>query len=133
MPNLNSINLSLSSVFYLIPLYFLIIAPVLRQFFPSYPALSAPRDIRDAAYFDYEGKGGELEEEDTSLQLNSDLLSLEDGVTVVCELGSDTYRTHIFSYNPLVVYIEGFLSAREADHLINVRYHASTFPFTILP
>ncbi|KAL3441232.1 hypothetical protein BJX65DRAFT_289028 [Aspergillus insuetus] len=120
MPNLNSINLSLSSIFYLIPLYFLIIAPVLRQFFPSDPALSAPRDIRDAAYFDYEGNKGELEEEDTPLQLNPDLLSLEDGETVVCELGSDTYRTHIFSYNPLVVYIEGFLSAREADHLINV-------------
>ncbi|KAL2860578.1 hypothetical protein BJX68DRAFT_225648 [Aspergillus pseudodeflectus] len=121
MPNLNSINFSLSSVFYLIPLYFLIIAPLLRQFFPSDPGLSAPRDIRDAAYFDNGGKGGDLEEEeDTSLQLNPELLSLEDGETIVCELGSDMYRTHIFSYNPLVVYIEGFLSGQEADHLINV-------------
>ncbi|KAL3464382.1 hypothetical protein BJX64DRAFT_95794 [Aspergillus heterothallicus] len=125
-----SLNFNLSSIFYLIPLYFLVIAPLLRQFFPSDPALSAPRDIRDAAYYAGDGEVGEEEEEeeeDISLQLNTDVLSLDDGETVVCELGSDTYRTHIFSYKPLVVYIEGFLSAAEADHLVNVRCAISSY------
>lgn len=32
------------------------------------------------------------------------------------------YHVHIFSTDPLVVYIDGFLSDREAKHLVEIRY-----------
>ncbi|KAL4866152.1 hypothetical protein BDV12DRAFT_173356 [Aspergillus spectabilis] len=102
--------LSLSSLFYLIPLYFLVIAPLLRQLFPSDPSLlnvSYDPDYADA-------------DEDTSLTLNTDVLALDDGEPITCDAGSDAYRIHIFSHTPLVIYIEGFLSDTEADHLVNI-------------
>lgn len=32
-----------------------------------------------------------------------------------------SYETHILSTEPLVVYIEGFLSKQETEHLVNIR------------
>lgn len=32
------------------------------------------------------------------------------------------FDAHIFSANPLVVYLDGFLSDEEAEHLIDIRY-----------
>ena len=33
-----------------------------------------------------------------------------------------SFETHILSTEPLVVYISGFLSEQEADHLVEIRY-----------
>jgi prolyl 4-hydroxylase len=33
-----------------------------------------------------------------------------------------SYTTHILSQEPLVIYIEGFLSPDESDHLLKIRY-----------
>ena len=33
------------------------------------------------------------------------------------------FDVHIFSTSPLVVYIDGFLSEAEADHLVEIRYY----------
>lgn len=32
------------------------------------------------------------------------------------------FETHIFSTNPLVIYVDGFVSGSEAQHLIDIRY-----------
>ncbi|KAL4916322.1 oxidoreductase [Aspergillus aurantiobrunneus] len=103
-------NFNLSSVFYLIPLYFLVISPLLRQLFPNDSVYSPD----NAAYDD------EAEDEDTSLSLNPDVLSLDDGTPITCDTGSDSYRVHILAQSPLVIYIEDFLSDSEADHLVNI-------------
>ena len=34
------------------------------------------------------------------------------------------FDIHIFSTSPLVIYLDGFLSEAEADHLIDIRYYA---------
>ncbi|KAL4785647.1 hypothetical protein BJX76DRAFT_366759 [Aspergillus varians] len=115
---------TLSSIFYLIPLYFLVIAPLLSQLFPQDPAFSpnnAAYNHDDAEYADTE---------DTSLNLNPDVLSLDDGTPVTCDDdagGEAQYRVHILSQAPLVIYIEDFLSDAEADHLVNVSIPNYTF------
>ncbi|KAB5558237.1 hypothetical protein GE09DRAFT_105842 [Coniochaeta sp. 2T2.1] len=60
-------------------------------------------------------------------KLNFDLLALEDdggsdstNGTIGC--ASDTYSVHIYSREPLVVYIEGFLSVDERAHLLDIRF-----------
>jgi hypothetical protein len=35
------------------------------------------------------------------------------------------YKTHIFHRDPLVIYIEDFVSKREMDHIIDIRYVGS--------
>ncbi|KAL2817003.1 hypothetical protein BDW59DRAFT_182350 [Aspergillus cavernicola] len=107
------LNINLSSIFYLIPLYFLVIAPLLRQLFPSNDPPFSPDNASNDDYNDYN-------DEDTSLNLNPDVLSLDDGTPVTCTAGPDTYRVHILSQAPLVIYIEDFLSHAEADHLVNI-------------
>lgn len=109
-------SVSLSSLFYLIPLYFLVIAPLLRQF--------SPQDSNSSIYNNGAYDDDIDENEDTSLSLNSDVLSLDDGTPFTCdpETSSDAYRLHILSQSPLVIYIEDFLSKKEADHLVNIRY-----------
>jgi prolyl 4-hydroxylase len=43
------------------------------------------------------------------------------------------YKTHIFHRDPLVIYIEDFVSKKEMDHIIDIRYVGSTFlPFFLL-
>lgn len=32
-----------------------------------------------------------------------------------------SYRTYVYSRNPLVIYVEGFLSEKEIEHLVDVR------------
>ncbi|KAL3479251.1 hypothetical protein BJX99DRAFT_222771 [Aspergillus californicus] len=116
MRNLN-LNLSLSSIFYLIPLYFLVIAPLLRQldFVPSTPFNNAHTNSLDDL--------DDLDDIDTSQTLNPDVLSLDDGIPLTCpaESPSDTYKIHILSsHSPLVIYIEDFLSQSESAHLVNI-------------
>ena len=57
-------------------------------------------------------------------QLNTDLLALEDDGTANVTsngCGADAYSVHIYSREPLVLYIEGFLSADERAHLLEIR------------
>lgn len=53
-------------------------------------------------------------------QINESLLALEDGGHTVCP--EDNYSVHLFSKEPLVVYIESFISKEERAHLLEVRY-----------
>ncbi|KAL4926229.1 oxidoreductase, 2OG-Fe(II) oxygenase family [Aspergillus undulatus] len=116
MPNLNlNLNLSLSSIFYLIPLYFLVINPLLRQILPQ----DSEYTSSNVSWRNDDLYGDADEEEDTSLNLNPDVLSLDDGVPFICD-SDDNYRVHILSQAPLVIYIEGFLSDTEADYLVNI-------------
>jgi len=57
-------------------------------------------------------------------ELNTDLLALEDeGSANVTSTGcgADAYSVHIYSREPLVLYVEGFLSADERAHLLEIR------------
>ncbi|KAL4810329.1 hypothetical protein BDV18DRAFT_56136 [Aspergillus unguis] len=107
-------TISLSSIFYLIPLYLFVISPLIRQFSSN----DSDHSIYDHGRYD-DDIG---DNEDTSLNLNPDVLSLDDGTPFTCdsEPGTDTYRVHILSQAPLVIYIENFLSGKEADHLVNI-------------
>lgn len=56
--------------------------------------------------------------------LNTTLLAMEDdstgnGTDLQCP--QDEYSVHIYSKEPLVLYIEGFLSADERAHLLDIR------------
>lgn len=58
-------------------------------------------------------------------RLNTDLLALEDEASanetgIACP--PDAYAVHVFSREPLVLYIEGFLSAEERAHLLDIRF-----------
>lgn len=59
-------------------------------------------------------------------QLNNELLALEedDGNANLTTIGcaADAYSVHIYSREPLVVYIEGFLSVKERAHLLDIRF-----------
>ena len=55
-------------------------------------------------------------------QINTELLALEanrSGEASKC--GPDSYSVHVFSREPLVVYIENFLSLEERKHLLEIR------------
>ncbi|KKK19623.1 hypothetical protein ARAM_005189 [Aspergillus rambellii] len=102
----------LSSLFYLIPVYFFVIAPLLRQLLPSDPSPYSDNGNK------YEEGGEEEEEEESPLLLNPEFLSIDDGEPLTC--APDNYRVHLFSQTPLIIYIEDFLSVQEADHLVNI-------------
>jgi prolyl 4-hydroxylase len=60
-------------------------------------------------------------------QLNSDLLALEGEDVENPNLTStgcppDAYSVHIYSREPLVLYIEGFLTPDERAHLLDIRF-----------
>lgn len=46
--------------------------------------------------------------------------SAEDGYGITCP--EHGYTTHILSHEPLVIYIENFLSAAESSHLLEIRF-----------
>jgi prolyl 4-hydroxylase len=53
--------------------------------------------------------------------LNESLIAIDDGAdSILCP--PDGYQTHILSRQPLVVYIENFISDKEIAHLIGLRY-----------
>lgn len=55
-------------------------------------------------------------------RVNESLLALEDdadGTALQCP--EDSYSVHIVSKEPLVVYIENFLSVDERSHLLEIR------------
>jgi prolyl 4-hydroxylase len=52
--------------------------------------------------------------------LNHELLALESpNETSLCKL--DAYQIHVFSREPLVLYIESFLTPDERQHLLEIR------------
>lgn len=56
-------------------------------------------------------------------QINKDLLALEatNHSAELSTCGTDAYAVHVFSREPLVVYIENFLSQEERAHLLEIR------------
>lgn len=82
----------------LLPILFFFSDPILKLFSPSPPQIHRlPRP-----------------------QLNPDLLALEaDAKNYTCP--ADSYTVHIYSREPLVLYIENFLSPVERAHLLEIR------------
>jgi hypothetical protein len=55
-------------------------------------------------------------------QLNESLLALDGPNDTAVECSPDAYAARILSREPLVVYLEGFLSEEERRHLLEIRY-----------
>lgn len=101
-----------SWIIYLVPLYLFVFAPLLRQFFPSSEDGDLDADKADEA----------AHQHIPALNLSDDsFISPEDATPLNCGKGEDNYQIHLLSRDPLAIYIEGFLSDREADHLVDVR------------
>jgi prolyl 4-hydroxylase len=91
--------------FAIIPLYVLVYVPLSQIIF---------------------GSGVKRQFEDESpLELNSSFIATDD--PLFCP--SHSYNTYILSHEPLMVYIEGFLSPNESEHLVRVRYVFGFFSF----
>lgn len=116
MPAVPKLSTILSSLFYLLPLYLFIGAPILRQLYPS----GTTDSISDPA------------EPKTDHLSDDNFVSVDDGVPLDCP-GEDDYQIHILSREPLVMYIEGFLSGWEADHLVDMRYFFPSLNSASLP
>lgn len=54
-------------------------------------------------------------------QINTELLALESSNETSSKCGADLYSIHVFSRDPLVIYIENFLSLAERRHLLDIR------------
>ena len=80
-------------------LYIFVLSPLLRTYFPSLIPES-----QESSYESFE---------------KTDSLIIPDP-NLICD--PHNYNVHILSREPLVVYIEGFLSQDEAEHLVNVSY-----------
>jgi len=52
-------------------------------------------------------------------QINESLLAVETASNLSC--APDAHSVHIFSREPLVLYIENFLSGEERAHLLDIR------------
>ncbi|KAL4884626.1 hypothetical protein BJY04DRAFT_215090 [Aspergillus karnatakaensis] len=107
-------SFSLSTIFYLIPLYFLVIAPALRQLFPADPNTIIHNASYNPDYDDHDTDTG------IPANLNLDAIALEDPEPPQCDESNNKYKIHIFSHTPLIMYIEDFLSQTEADYLVNI-------------
>lgn len=53
-------------------------------------------------------------------QLTSELFALDEPSNHTCP--TDNYLVHVFSREPLVLYVENFLSTDERDHLLEIRF-----------
>jgi hypothetical protein len=102
---------------YFVPVYIFVLDPLIRPYFPENASLASWGDNQD---------GHSLEEWDNSpstLHLTDDsFISPDDGAPVNCPGEAEGYRVHLLSRAPLVLYIENFVSAAEADHLVDIRY-----------
>ncbi|EAU35189.1 conserved hypothetical protein [Aspergillus terreus NIH2624] len=117
MPRL-SLSSLLTSLFYLLPLYLFVLAPLSRQLFPP-----SPDAVRPSSRTFFQDDDADLTVPPEDLEypvLDPNILSLDDGVTVDCP--TDAYRLHLLSRDPLIIYIEDFLSDAEADHLARLGY-----------
>lgn len=82
-----------------IPLYLFVGSPLLKITAPSYFAIDSITDY-------------------PSFEKSDSLVFPEDDL--VC--APHAYNVRVLSREPLVVYIDGFLSKKEAEHLVNVAY-----------
>lgn len=58
-------------------------------------------------------------------RVNESLLALEEGdASITCgeHGGAGSYSVHLFSKEPLVMYIENFISHEERAHLLDIRF-----------
>lgn len=102
---------------YFTPVYIFVLDPLIRAYFPhTFSSLSWTGD-QDAHTFE------EWDHAPSTLHLTDDsFISPEDGVPANCPGEAEGYRVHLLSRAPLVLYIENFVSAAEADHLVDIRY-----------
>ena len=71
------------------------------------------------------GKKSTTGENDTPVpQAKAESLVYPDTKNLQCP--EHDYDIHIFSADPLVIYIDGFLSDEEARHLVDIRWHATS-------
>lgn len=122
---------------YFIPLYIFVLAPLLQQIFPDSSSSSTHSTTKSTWDIDrvieYDAEGNEI----SPLNLEDDsFISPEDDRPLNCPGGpgvdGSAYQTHILSHDPLVIYIENFLSDSEADHLVDVRW-VTPFPPPLPP
>lgn len=108
---------------YFIPIYIFVLTPLLQQIFPdSSSTHSTNKSTWDVdRVIEYDADGNEI----SPLNLEDDsFISPEDDRPLNCAgpgIDGSAYKTHILSHDPLVIYIENFLSDTEADHLVDVR------------
>jgi prolyl 4-hydroxylase len=94
----------------LLPLYFLVYLPISDSIWGA-PQRSAGQDVAE-------------------LSLNGTFIATNEPVS--CPVHH--YQTHILYQEPLIIYIENFLSREESAHLLEIRYHTrlSRVPYFIL-
>ncbi|OJJ51674.1 hypothetical protein ASPZODRAFT_12487 [Penicilliopsis zonata CBS 506.65] len=98
----------LSWLFYLIPVYLFIGAPLFRQIFPDSNTPQSASTSRPSSIF---------EDSETIAKPHDDtFLSPDNGEDLTCP--GENYHVHLLRRDPLVIYIEGFVSEEEADHLV---------------
>ncbi|KAJ9327312.1 hypothetical protein DTO027B5_7334 [Paecilomyces variotii] len=122
-PSLPKATTLLSWFFYLIPVYLFVLAPLFQFIFPEWDnSRAAGGNNNELGGYNYEDGVDDYEGEySTPLHLADDrFISLEDDVPFACPEQEGRYKVHIFSRVPLVIYIEGFLSEDEAEHLVRV-------------
>lgn len=116
MPFPNSSTIA-SWIFYFIPVYIFVLAPLLQQLFPSDTNETSTSTWGVDRTVEYDAEGNEI----SPLNLEDDsFISPEDDRPLNCAW-PDAYQVHILSREPLVIYIENLLSDAEADHLVDVR------------
>ncbi|OKO99305.1 hypothetical protein PENSUB_8692 [Penicillium subrubescens] len=107
---------------YFVPVYIFVLDPLLRPYFPDSASSSLSWGEDQDRHV--------LEEWDTSpstLHLTDDsFISPDDGVPDNCPGEAEGYRVHLLSQAPLVLYIENFVSAAEADHLVEISLNKYT-------
>lgn len=97
---------------YFIPIYLFILDPLLRSAIPSpEPEINIFDDTPQST------------DPSTPKPLNlqdDSILSLEDGLPITCpDTTPPGYQVHLLSRTPLILYLENFISAPEADHLVS--------------
>lgn len=124
MPKLSNV---ISWLIYLVPVYIFVLNPLLQQFFPG---AFNPWETSDTfGHWDGEALGINITDDS--------FISPEDGVPFNCASEPEGYRVHLLSRAPLILYIENFLGAEEADHLVDIRQdhtvpYLPSYPSSIL-
>jgi prolyl 4-hydroxylase len=90
----------LGYIFALLPLYFLVYRPISDSIWGT-PKRSIGQDAAE-------------------LGLNSSFIAANEPFS--CPVHQ--YQTHILYQEPLIIYIENFLSREESAHLLEIRYHS---------
>ena len=86
-------------IFALLPLYVLVYLPISHMLYGSPPQSSKQQTV----------------------SFNSSFIATDEPLS--CP--SHNFNTHILSHEPLIIYIENFLSAAESQHLLQIRYLTS--------